>query len=263
MSRPASLEDVMKKGRVDLYGADAEFYDLVYSAGMANDSKELSARRNLDGGDRVLDLACGTGIVTERLDEDFNITGADISREMLEVARNKDLNADFIQSDMANLPFDEEFDAVIMYGQPLSHLESIERAAEAAASIYKALKPEGTLVTDLFSADAGAMENMNPVETEIGDYTVKMVPDFSDYNPSRQTWNGSIEFQLTNEQDSGSVISSRNVRGYSMEEIEQIIYDAGFDGLEEQRIFGGTLYHGLMAYKGKEPEVKRIPGFNF
>lgn len=255
------VEKVLDKGKVELYGESAEFYDLTYSEAMANSSKERSARKYLDDGDKVLDLASGTGIVTGRLESDFDVTGVDISREMLEVARDKNLESFFIQGDMTDLPFYQEFDAVVMYGQPLSHLENTEDVRSAASSIYEALKPKGVMVTDVFSAEAGRKDGINSIEVTAGDYTILMSPEFSNYDPENQTWEGSIRFSIQSGQAITVLEDSHQFRGYSLNEIEEIMKDAGFEGVKDEEIFNGDLSHGIMAYKGGEPDVTSEPGF--
>jgi ubiquinone/menaquinone biosynthesis C-methylase UbiE len=70
---------------------------------------------------RVLELACGTGVVTERLlqslDTTAQIAATDLNEEMLAVARakhGKDARVSWWQADAMTLPFDDaSFDAVV------------------------------------------------------------------------------------------------------------------------------------------------------
>jgi len=260
-----SGEDVLgralDRAEIDLYGDSADLYDLVYSEGTANRNKEYSVRKNVEEGSRVLDLACGTGILTEMIDEDYEVTGADISGEMVEIAQNKDLEADFVQADMRDLPFYEEFDAVVMYGQPLSHMETPADVARSINSIHDSLNPDGVFVTDVFSENAGMSNGITPLEMEFGDYTVEMVPEFRNYDFITQTWEGSIDFRIENGDKSGELTDSRTLRGFSMNELEEMLKDAGFSHVKEQEIFGGELHQGVKASKGEEMEVEEVGFF--
>jgi ubiquinone/menaquinone biosynthesis C-methylase UbiE len=70
---------------------------------------------------RVLELACGTGAVTERLlrslGGEVRITGSDLNEAMLDIARRKlggDARVSWRRADAAHLPFDDaSFDAVV------------------------------------------------------------------------------------------------------------------------------------------------------
>lgn len=245
------FDEVTGGGEIDMYGNEAPLFDIVYSRGKMSEYKKSATRRNIAEGSDVLDLACGTGISTSLIDEDYNVTGADLSGDMLEIAKKKDLEADFIQSDMRNLPFEQEFDAVVMYGQPFSHLESPSDVRDAAESIYTALNENGVLLTDFFPSDGGRIDRLGPVETEFDDnHRASMVADFSDYDPKNQTWKGKITFWLerggftTNVSD-----KERDMRGYSLDEMEEIIDEAGFSDFDEEEIYPGTFYNSIRAVK--------------
>ncbi len=58
---------------------------------------------------RILDVACGTGFLTRHLKGE--VTGLDASEKMLDVARERVLEATFIRGDAFDLPFpDSSFD---------------------------------------------------------------------------------------------------------------------------------------------------------
>ena len=82
-------------------------------------AQELIRRAKPRDGERILDLACGTGVVTRTLAASgigpASLTGADHSADMLEVARanaqTAGLTANWVQADAADLPFeDDSFD---------------------------------------------------------------------------------------------------------------------------------------------------------
>jgi ubiquinone/menaquinone biosynthesis C-methylase UbiE len=66
---------------------------------------------------RVLDLGCGTGLLSERLREelpDTDVVGCDYSRGMLREARDRAPHAPWTQGNALQLPFrDESFDTVV------------------------------------------------------------------------------------------------------------------------------------------------------
>ena len=99
----------------------------------------------------VLDVACGTGdMVTELARRGCNVTGVDISEEMLEIAKSKTASVNcqlsIINYQLANaeaLPFaDGEFDAVTCaFGvRNFVHLE------QGLSEMLRVLKPSGRMV---------------------------------------------------------------------------------------------------------------------
>ncbi|WP_157628157.1 class I SAM-dependent methyltransferase [Ensifer sp. BR816] len=73
----------------------------------------------LSKGDRILDIACGTGIVArvakERLGDGGSIVGVDVSADMLAVAHAITPNIDWREGDASALPLrkGEHFDVVV------------------------------------------------------------------------------------------------------------------------------------------------------
>lgn len=85
MSRKISAED--------FYDQFAQNYDSVlkdpkYNAQYVNEAVKIFHRHNHHQGN-VLDIGCGTGILSELLQGDFNYTGIDISSKMLDYAAQR------------------------------------------------------------------------------------------------------------------------------------------------------------------------------
>ena len=88
---------------------------------------------------RVLDVACGTGFLTQHLGSE--VTGLDQSEAMLEVARRRVPWAEFVRGDAFRMPFGEDsFERIIssfFYG--LLPLEDRERFLEEARRVGEEL----------------------------------------------------------------------------------------------------------------------------
>jgi demethylmenaquinone methyltransferase / 2-methoxy-6-polyprenyl-1,4-benzoquinol methylase len=116
---------------------------------------ELSGVR---AGDRVLDLAGGTGDLTRRLLPRLGVKGrvvlSDINASMLREGRRRLVdeglvgNIAYVQCDAEQLPFpDQSFDCItIGFG-----LRNVTRQSRALAAMYRALKPGGRVIVLEFS----------------------------------------------------------------------------------------------------------------
>lgn len=101
-------------------------------------------------GQRVLDLAAGTGTSSEPYaDAGVNVVACDFSLGMLKVGKRRRPDIDFVAGDATNLPFeDNSFDAsTISFG-----LRNVNEPKKALAEMLRVTKPGGRLVIAEFSS---------------------------------------------------------------------------------------------------------------
>lgn len=100
---------------------------------------------HVGAGSRVLDVACGTGVLTpDYLARDVaSVTAVDISPEMIRRARGKlrDDRVQFLCGDVETLDVGRDFDAVVVYNA-FPHFPDPERLVAHLASL---LRPGGVL----------------------------------------------------------------------------------------------------------------------
>ena len=94
-------------------------------------------------GQRILDLGCGDGALTERLVQlGADVLGVDSSEDMVAATRKRGINARVV--DAHELPFDHEFDAV--FSNAALHWMLDPQAV--LAGVKRALKPGGRFVAE-------------------------------------------------------------------------------------------------------------------
>lgn len=83
------------------YERFGEFYDAVMGdrRRAAEQVAEL-IRAAKPGAENVLELGCGTGSILKCLQDDYSVSGLDISGKMLSIARKKVPRARFFRQDM-------------------------------------------------------------------------------------------------------------------------------------------------------------------
>ena len=139
-----------------LEGSAAEAYERYFvPAIFASWAERLVDRADIREGERVLDLACGTGIVARRIasrsSDGGSVVGLDVNEGMLEVAKEtadaEGLPIEWHQSDATALSFpDERFDVVCCQ----QALQFIDDAAGALREVHRVLAPGGRAVLSVW-----------------------------------------------------------------------------------------------------------------
>jgi demethylmenaquinone methyltransferase / 2-methoxy-6-polyprenyl-1,4-benzoquinol methylase len=124
----------------------APVYDAMnraMTAGLDRRWRRETARTVVSTGDRVLDACCGTGdLAIAALHTGGVVTGLDFSERMLERARAKSTEIEWVQGDALALPFaDDSFDAATV-GFGVRNLDDLERGLR---ELKRVLRPGGRL----------------------------------------------------------------------------------------------------------------------
>ncbi len=169
-------------------------------------------------GDRVIDLACGTGDLSALAREmGAQVVGVDFSGQMLAAARRRQIKADWIQSDASLLPFPSAWATVVVSGFALRNFVSIPLVLAESGRV---LQTGGRLV--LIEVDTPNNPFMRSGHTI---YFNRIVPLL------------------------GALLSDATAYAYlprsvsylpNSRELKQMIETAGFEQVSKQRLFGGV-----------------------
>lgn len=132
----------------------AEIYDAHFVPALfAQWGPVVAAEAGVRKGDRVLDVACGTGALTlaaaEIAGPSGSVVGLDANPEMLAVARRKPVQVEWLEGTAEALPLpDNSFDAVVsQFG-----FMFFEDKPKALAEMMRVLKPNGCLAVAVCDA---------------------------------------------------------------------------------------------------------------
>ena len=133
----------------------SELYDTYWLPSVLDVyAKRLAA--NVSSGNRVLDLACGTGAVTgyaaENAGPSGEVTGYDPTPDLLNAARSKSFTGSpiaWIEGFGEDMPFEDSSFDVVLCHQGLQYLTDREATF---AEIKRVLKPNGTFHAGVWSA---------------------------------------------------------------------------------------------------------------
>ncbi len=138
-----------------LFATIADRYDLITRALSYGQDRRWKARlialARLQPGDRVLDLACGTGdLLFAAADRVGCAVGLDVTHRMLQLARAK-RDAALVTGDMLALPFPPRSFTVVTTGYGLRNVPDLRAAIH---EIHRVLEPDGRLLSLDFNRPA-------------------------------------------------------------------------------------------------------------
>jgi SAM-dependent methyltransferase len=137
---------------------------------------------------RILDLGCGTGMLTGMLaDSGYEVVGLDLSARMLQVARARHGSIPFVQGDFTRPPDLGRFDAVVTFGEPFNYLPDEAALTGTLREVAAQLDVGGVLLFDLLSRRSFRRMAAKPFIDESGDVFRVTSVAADDPGPSRIT----------------------------------------------------------------------------
>jgi len=174
-----------EKKAATTYNAAADFYDHPVNTFWGRYGRRTIERLGLKGGERVLDVCCGSGAsaipAAEMVGSQGSVVGVDLAENLLELARSKAkqqgiTNVQFQPGDITNLPFDDDsFDVVVcVFG--IFFVPDMEAALR---QLKRVLRPAGKLAITTWGP--GFFE---PANTEFWNSVRNVRPDlYKGFNP--------------------------------------------------------------------------------
>ena len=137
-------------------------------------TKKLIELIKINKNNRVLDVACGTGVVTKQIQKKVGksgyVVGIDTSTTAIKIAKKENKkNLDFLNADAENLSFSKKFDIVTCQYA----LFFFPNAQKALKNIKNSLKKSGIIGISVH----GSKDNV-PFFSSILDSATKYIPDY-------------------------------------------------------------------------------------
>ena len=139
-------------------------------------TKKLVELVNINRGDAVLDVACGTGVVTNEIQKKIGksgyVVGIDTSSTAIKIAKKwngKKSNVNFVNADAEKFNFSKKFDVVTcQYG-----LFFFPNAQKALKNMKNSLKESGNI-----GISVHGKKDSVPFFSNIIDSVIKYIPDY-------------------------------------------------------------------------------------
>ena len=189
--------------------------------------------------DQILDLACGHGRHSIDLAKRgfAHVTGSDYSEvfiaKAINDAKNADVDARFIQEDMKDLSYAEEFDVVLLLFTAFGYFDD-ETNKDVLKLINKSLKPDGRFLIDVVSGEAviRRFEREGVLDSNSGLPLIARQVEMSGITTDESEWFDKKE-QVLHSHREWSVNGVKKeydyyLHVYTMQQYEQMLKEAGF-----------------------------------
>jgi len=197
----------------------------------------LVEKLHLEPGARVLDLACGHGRHAVELGvRGFRVTGADISKPALAIARRRaterGVDVELVQLDMRDLDADVRFSAVCNFASAFGYYPSEQDDRQVLGRVARSLLPGGRVLIDTMNAQ-WLTRNFEPRARRTLENGTVVLEDRS-YDPA--TGRSSATWTLTRTDGTRSEMR-HSMQIYSCSELCGMLAQAG---LEVDGVWGGV-----------------------
>ncbi|PZO94534.1 class I SAM-dependent DNA methyltransferase [Streptococcus halichoeri] len=138
------------------YETFASVYDAIMDDTLYGKWTDFSLRHFPKNKKKLLELACGTGIQSIHFAKaGFEVTGLDLSAEMLAIAKRRALeaheNISFIEGNMLDLTQVGHYDLVTCYSDSICYMRDEVEVGDVFTEVFNALNAGGTFIFDVHS----------------------------------------------------------------------------------------------------------------
>jgi len=164
-----------------MYQKSAATYDAVFARRRDFPTEaarllELIQERKRSSGRRLLDVACGTGAYLAHLSPIYQVAGLDLSEEMLAIARQRNPETPFYQSDLVEFDLGQRFDVIICLGSAIGYVKTLARLQQAIRTLARHLVPGGVIAIEpWFSPDVWENGRLSADLTDLPELKVARV----------------------------------------------------------------------------------------
>ena len=237
----------MKTQDLTEFGSGIE-YDAQYDQHYHHDIAFITRLTEETNARSVLDVCCGSGIVTIPVSEQLNeAIGIDISEGMLKYAKDKAKsrsNLRFLHLDATQFSLGKKFDLAIMTGNAFQAFLSDEMLAGALSSISRHLEKGGRFV---FDTRLPTPENLE-LDHEMALWQTYVSPTYGEVNyfGMKAEYDLQTSIMYLNKErhfESGTIEhSSIDLKYRPLEDIEGFLEQAGFRIIEKYQSWSAQVF---------------------
>lgn len=204
-------------------------YDLDYEK-IYKFIREVLGKKSLEP-ELILEMACGTGGLTEKLARDYKIHAFDLSDDMLSVCQNKirSKNLKLFKQNMVGFSAPASYDAIFSVGDSLNYLTDEKDFEAAIKSSYDHLKDGGIFIFDLNTEYK--FKNIPPVTVDEVEDVLYLWENIYDEEEKLNTY-GVNFFRNIKDNDYKRFYEEHLERAYDLPFVKNLLGKTGFKDIE-------------------------------
>lgn len=204
-------------------------YDLDYEK-IYKFIREVLGKKSLEP-ELVLEMACGTGGLTEKLVRDYKLHAFDLSDDMLSVCENKirSKNLKLFKQNMAGFSAPASYDAIFSVGDSLNYVTDVKDFEAAIKSSYNHLKDGGIFIFDLNTEYK--FKNIPPVTVDEVEDVLYIWENIYDEKEKLNTY-GVNFFRNIKDNDYKRFYEEHLERAYDLSFVKNLLEKTGFKDIE-------------------------------
>lgn len=204
-------------------------YDLDYEK-IYKFIKEVLGKKSLEP-ELILEMACGTGGLTEKLARDYKIHAFDLSDDMLSVCENKirSKNLKLFKQNMVGFSAPASYDAIFSVGDSLNYVTDVKDFEAAIKSSYDHLKDGGIFIFDLNTEYK--FKNISPVTVDEVEDVLYLWENIYDEEEKLNTY-GVNFFRNIKDNDYKRFYEEHLERAYDLSFVKNLLEKTGFKDIE-------------------------------
>ena len=204
-------------------------YDLDYEK-IYKFIREVLGKKSLEP-ELILEMACGTGGLTEKLARDYKIHAFDLSDDMLSVFQNKirSKNLKLFKQNMVGFSAPASYDAIFSVGDSLNYLTDEKDFEAAIKSSYDHLKDGGIFIFDLNTEYK--FKNIPPVTVDEVEDVLYLWENIYDEEEKLNTY-GVNFFRNIKDNDYKRFYEEHLERAYDLSFVKNLLEETGFKDIE-------------------------------
>jgi SAM-dependent methyltransferase len=136
-----------------MFSHTAQWYDTIYLSmkdyrAEAEKLTTFTHQYRRSTGNRLLDVACGTGLHLSFLKQYFQVEGLDLDEQVLAIARQRHPDIPLHHADMTDFALGRTFDVVTCLFSAIGYVKTLDNLSRAVQCMAQHLAPGGVLLIE-------------------------------------------------------------------------------------------------------------------